>query len=751
MGGNRMQSNSSDFQVLAKSEPEVTLKQHIDDCLEISRQLEYCFENLPVNKLDLWNCLHTAICFHDAGKCHKEFQKMLMGKSNHWNHQRHELFSLLFIAQSELPSIDRDAIMFAVAGHHKDIESLSMFVNREYHKTSDQLFISTNYRTYLLECESLLKNKTWKILCQYGFYKTNDNIIDVCQQIQKIKDSSSSIRDHNYITQMLLVGFLKQCDHLASAGINQLNRLEKHHFSFLDVFEHYQHQTIASQYIGNSFLSAPTGSGKTETSLLWLRNQIQQNGQGRAFYVLPYTASINAMYERLDNNFGKGLSLIGMQHGKLSQYLDSKFDHEDNSSIISKLLSDFKTLVTPLKIVTPFQLLKHLFGLKGFEKGIAEWAGGYFIFDEIHAYDSTTFAQIVVFLEFCSKYLNTSSFIMTATMPSFMLKILSTAIQSDHLIQADETLYKQFDRHIIQLESGTLSNSLDTIQYDINHGKKVLVVCNTVEQAQQVYKALYSDNKLLLHGSFNANDRFEKEQMLGSSEISLLVGTQAIEVSLDIDYDTIYTDPAPIDALIQRFGRVNRKRKKGLCVCHIFRESNEKDKFIYNQDIVKRSIEAFESLGEHAIIHENEIQELIDFVYPDWEEQQRLEYENTYNALWIGINNRLHPLHHEDSSEEDFYRQFDGIKVLPVALINQYTELLKQHQYIKAEGLLVSIRESRFAYMFKNGDVFSQRICFPYPNDVMEEKNTLIINRKYDNELGLLINEAANEQENVFL
>ena len=751
MEGNHMQSNSSDFQVLAKSEPEVTLKQHIDDCLEISHQLEYCFENLPVNKLDLWNCLKTAICFHDVGKCHKEFQKMLMGKSNHWDHQRHELFSLLFIAQSELPSNVRDDVMFAVAGHHKDIESLSLFVNREYYATNDQYFVSTNSRTYRSESESLLKNKTWKILHQYNLHKTTDDVIEISQQIQKIKNSSSNIQDRNYLMQMLLVGFLKQCDHLASAGINQLNRIEEHNFYFLDRFEHYQHQALASQHIGSSFLSAPTGSGKTETSLLWLRNQYKYIGQGRAFYVLPYTASINAMYERLDNDLGKGLSLVGMQHGKLSQYLDSKFDYQDNSSLISKLMNDFKTLVTPLKIVTPFQLLKHLFGLKGFEKGIAEWAGGYFIFDEIHAYDSTTFAQIVVLLEFCSKYLNTSSFIMTATMPSFMLKILSTAIQADHLIRASESLYKQFDRHIIKLEPGKLSDSLDAIQSDIDNNKKVLVVCNTVEQAQHVYKSLSSENKLLLHGSFNANDRFEKERLLGNKEISLLVGTQAIEVCLDIDYDTIYTDPAPIDALIQRFGRVNRKRKKGLCVCHVFRESNEKDKFIYNQDIVKRSIKVFESLGEHAIIHENEIQKMIDFVYPDWNEQQRLDYENTYNALWIGINNRLRPLHHEDSSEEEFYKQFDGIKVLPIALINQYTELLEQHQYIKAEGLLVSIRESRFAYMFRNGDVFSQRICFSYSNEILEEKSTLIINRKYDKELGLMINEVANEPSNVFL
>lgn len=50
--------------------------------------------------------------------------------------------------------------------------------------------------------------------------------------------------------------------------------------------------------------------------------------------------------------------------------------------------------------MTPFQLLKHLFGLKSFEKGMFEWSGCYLIFDEIHAYDPRIFAQIIVLLKF---------------------------------------------------------------------------------------------------------------------------------------------------------------------------------------------------------------------------------------------------------------------------------------------------------------------------------------------------------------
>jgi CRISPR-associated endonuclease/helicase Cas3 len=86
-----------------------------------------------------------------------------------------------------------------------------------------------------------------------------------------------------------------------------------------------------------------------------------------------------------------------------------------------------------------------------------------------------------------------------------------------------------------------LIDSIDNIQQDINQGRKVLVVCNTVEQAQKVYALLECKKKILLHSSFNATDRSAKEQQLQKEETQLLVGTQAIEVSLDIDYDTIYT------------------------------------------------------------------------------------------------------------------------------------------------------------------------------------------------------------------
>ena len=141
-----------------------------------------------------------------------------------------------------------------------------------------------------------------------------------------------------------------------------------------------------------------------------------------------------------------------------------------------------------------------------------------------------------------------------------------------------------------------------------------------------------------------------------------------------------------------------------------------------------------------CVLHEDRIQVLIDKVYPCFSKQQQKDYDMTYQSLMTGIKNRLQPLHYDTKSEEDFYQQFDGIKVLPQSLINSYQAFMEKKQFIKAEGLLVSIRESRFAFMFKNNDIYKQRICYTDTDDKMNDRHVLVINRKYDSELGLQIN-----------
>ena len=743
------------FQVLAKSKPEISLEDHIVDCLHVAEQFPVCFPLMPLKEhKEFWKLLSYSVIFHDTGKAHQEFQRILYGISNdhgRWYNQRHELFSLYFVYQANLYPDLKEKIAYVVGGHHKSAEELCYFVQHTYDETMDGCL------SYREEClGKLWKNKVWKILGRYGFTSQDTEVIDICHVVSKLYKPSPNVLDSDFFEKLLLVGFMKHADHLASAGIKKLYKLSDADFSFLFVHPLYNHQQSAYRSSGNVILSSPTGSGKTETAILWIKNQLEVIGEGRVFYILPFTASINAMYERLSKCFGENGLFVGMRHGKLLQYLENKMYSGDDSSVFEAreaLLHDFKSMVAPVNVVTPFQLLKHLFGLKGFEKGIAEWCGGYFIFDEIHAYDSRTFAQIIVFLEFIVNHMNAHVFIMTATLPSFMLSILSERLKPLEHIVADKTLYEKFNRHRICLEAGKIQDSLYKIQGDLDAGKSVLVVCNTVEQAQEVYLKLRSSNKLLIHGSFNAEDRTKKELKLQQEQVRLLVGTQAIEVSLDIDYDTIYTEPAPIDALIQRFGRVNRRMKKGICSCHVFEERNEKDKFIYPEEYVRRTLMVLTEIvaNNQGLVLEKDIQRMVDFVYPDWSEKEAKEFEMIYNTLSYLVAHALSPLVYDSKSEEDFYKQFAGIKVLPVCLKSRYQEYLSKKQFVKADGLLVSVNESRLYSLIKDKSVDSDTFYYEDEKEILYGKDVKIILRKYDEDLGLKINETDKCVETQFL
>ncbi len=747
------------MELLAKSNPPISLKEHIDDALriyEILKEEFQCLSNIQ-DKESFWELLRISVIFHDLGKAHKEFQKLLYGKRHAWKHQRHELFSLPFV--KSLSNEENELIYLVIAGHHKDFKTLVHIL--ESYGSDDDIFSldlggTEEVPSFEKEFQTNIDvDEVLDLLKLYNVDIKKPTIHNPKAQLQQF------IRKHfsnkaELIKLLLLTGAFKQCDHLASAGIDVIQNLTVNDFQYLyeSGYKMYQHQQEASSIIGNAILTAPTGSGKTETSLLWLQNQIKTKGNGRVFYILPFTASINAMYERLE---AKIPDKIGLIHGKLSAFIEAKFENDDliDEKRKKEIKEQYKTLVTPLKVVTPFQLLKNIFALKGFEKGLFEWMGGYFIFDEIHAYNPKVFAQIISLLEFSIKYLGTKVFIMTATLPTFLRKELEQAVGEHSALCANQELYAEFNRHRIIVKNGTLITNLDLIQEYLDRDKKVLVVCNTIKQAQTVFGQLNSESKVLLHSAFNGIDRNKKEKQLFDATIKLLVGTQAIEVSLDIDYDVIFSEPAPLDALIQRFGRVNRKRQKRICECFVFEERNESDKFIYrNEEIIARTIQILKEKESQnsGILKESELQQMIDFVYPYWHKNDKDEFDKIHTLLNNFIENEMKPFIYNQKQEEDFYDQFDGVKVLPSALEDEYLKLLEANKFIKAESLKVQISEKRFLQLFHNDGITREVIVLELlQNKMVKEFKYLLINRKYSENLGLEIDVESIDNKVVFL
>jgi CRISPR-associated endonuclease/helicase Cas3 len=747
-------------EILAKSEPPITLRQHIEDGLSVRSCLEHCFPAAPscAGNNRFWRLLWLSVVMHDLGKAHAEFQKVLRSAANNWKSQRHELFSLPFAKQLDLSESDKQLVLRVVACHHKPYAWLRSFIEVNYAEGTSEferefalvdidgaISLANSFEKNLLPEEEIAVEVPSTII--NGYHR---------EVRQVVTGRKSEISD--YFALLLLMGAFHHCDHLSSAFITSFEYLKDSSFVFLDRMkadlqekglDMFRHQQLANGLLGNVILTAPTGSGKTETAMLWLRNQLQQTGQGRVFYVLPFTASINAMFERLSREEqGLGKEMVGMLHGKLDAYLYESFFEEEGK--LSQLKAEiqhfkqaFKSLQTPLKVITPFQLLKHLFGLKGFEKGIFEWVGGHFIFDEIHAYEPEVTAQIIVLLEYLTQRLQAKIFILTATLPTFMKVMIGKAISGFTEITAEPSLFQAFQRHRLQLKDGRLAQHLDMAIQDLNERKKVLIVCNTVDQARQIYEVLKdSYGALLIHGRFTAEDRARIEKELQNHPPSLLIGTQAIEVSLDIDYDVIYTEPAPLDALIQRFGRVNRKRsQKTPSPCFVFKERNDKDKYIYSDNIIGKTLEVLEKIEEQhdGVIQEIELQDYIDEVYPAFNPEAQAAYDKIYDLLSKSAK-QLTPFEPSAEGEESYYRQFDGIKVLPAYYEQEFKTRLNRFDFIGAQQLKVSIRKNRFASFINTPDLeLISHILFPSDNPKAKgiEVKYYKINKRYRPDIGL--------------
>lgn len=751
------------MKILAKSatdkDPELTLLEHIEDCLRIWQYLQKCFPNvpnIPSVSISFWETLWLCIVFHDLGKAHKEFQRLLRGiKNTEWNKQRHELFSLPFFDAFEGIEPEVKKLMWwVIAAHHKDLGML----NKDYLEPYEG---AENYKAEFksVDTEGIrqLLNEHYKI--EIGEIKPKFPQMKVEDYLKHVRhEGKFRLFDPNYFNLLLLFGGMKHCDHMGSARIQELYFLENHHFNFLEKQKakhgFYQHQQECSDTWGNVILTAPTGSGKTESAMLWAKNQIERFGNGRVFFILPYTASINAMFERLgDKEDGLGETQVGMLHGKLNDYLynyfeDLQYSLSKKKESIKDLKDKFKNAVTPIKVVTPFQLVKHLFGLKGFEQGLFEWSGGYFIFDEIHAYDANVIAQIKVLLKFTIQYLNVKVLIMTATLPNFLKEVLAESLGKFCEIRATDELYEKFTRHRLILRGGLLE--AEPIITALKRGDKVLVVCNTVKKAQMIYKQLkpHATRSVLLHSAFNGEDRNKHEDTLKAGEkdndnpIKLLVGTQAVEVSLDIDYDVIFTELAPFDALIQRFGRVNRKREKGICEVHVFEENEKNDFYIYPKDVIERTFLVLKTIGSGNQIEEAKLQDFMDIVYPSWNQIQQKEFDERYTMLNDCVENLLRPLvRNSKQTEDEFYQQFDGIKVLPACLHNRFIDYLNQYDFIKAESLKVQIRRKKFAQLkAENDSNLLKRIhCIEseFNKDKLIEIDYYILQKEYSKDLGL--------------
>jgi hypothetical protein len=188
------------------------------------------------------------------------------------------------------------------------------------------------------------------------------------------------------------------------------------------------------------------------------------------------------------------------------------------------------------------------------------------ILDEIHLLNPIMLKLLTYFIKSYKNEYSLKLLCMSATLPSALMKYLRDELgllPSAVLDFGDE--YRRRKKRIkFELRRSDIMESVDEIRREYENGRRILVILNTVRKAIQFRKKLGDLGEVqTLHARFMYCDRRSKEKKLdelnSKTKPHVLVATQICEVSLDVSYQSLYTEAAPLSAMIQRFGRVNRK------------------------------------------------------------------------------------------------------------------------------------------------------------------------------------------------
>lgn len=583
---------------------------------------------------------------HDLGKAHPYFQKKIqninansLAEEREFSYvHRHELSSLAFLPV--FPENEWNILIDMVVAHHKSITNDA--------RERGILDLDNRFRNWIDNHLNDWENWSvygFQILKQWGF---EANISK--ETARKALEYAVSYCEMKQSGWSPWRGLLMASDHFASAFSFETERQLEHLFEVPNLSYYFDSsrqskiyplsQISVSDDRPHTLVVAPTGAGKTDFLL--------KRCKGRIFYTLPFQASINAMWERLKNTIPN--KDIRLQHATSKIVVGDKLEEQ----LLQPLVG------SSVKVLTPHQMAAIIFGTPGYESVMLDLKGCDIILDEIHTYSDYSKSMVLEIVKMLL-FLNCRIHIGTATMPLVLYKELLQVLGGPGMVyqvKLSDTILDSFNRHqIYKMEDE--SGITEILKGAFENKEKVLVIYNTISKAQKAYKNLSDLFQnipiLLIHSRYKRGDRVAIESRLkkefngdGSVEFGdglkpcLVISTQVVEVSLDISFDRMITQCAPLDSLIQRFGRVNRKRTSKTIgkykPIHVIAPFG--NVLPYKMDILKLSFEQLPDNG--VVLKERSLQEKIDQVYPTLDKKEidiHLIFKNNRFSL-LELTNR---------------------------------------------------------------------------------------------------------------
>lgn len=651
-----------------KAHIDLTYKYFLKLCKE--KKLDNIFENfqqvfIPKENeevVKLWKeLICNAIYMHDMGKINCSFQYKKMDNEKYarklHGDSKHSMLSVCIYFDyyfNKIKRIKGEAVKslltilflnsYVISKHHGSLENFG-----EFYKT-----LKDKYEFYL-ENKSLYEDFNGKFTIPVHNIK---GFFDVCScKIKNIDEGDSWKSIDVFIYIRLLFSILVACDFYATSqyqsdskveNFGTLNDVDEFYnvFKSEEIYKNIQRHKSFLEGKGESpfkegdinrlrsemfleaernleknikenifYLEAPTGAGKTNTSVNLAFRLLQEDKRlNKVFYIFPFNTLVEQTKKSLDEIF-EGNDNIKREIAVVNSItpIQVEDDEEDSSRVIEKktgrkidyqkALLDRRFLHYPIVLTTHVSFFNHLFGVTREEVfTLAHIANSVVILDEIQSYKNNIWKEIIIFLNKYAKLLNIKIVIMSATLPK--LEQLVNSGQS--FVQLIEDRSKYFENPLfkerVELDFSLLEVSKDFVkdrlmELVVESSKEmegnILVEFIFKDSALDFYKEMLDINDrqklnrkvLLITGDDNKAERNRIIKLVKAEKNIILIATQVIEAGVDIDMDRGFKDISILDAEEQFLGRINRSCKKKGCRVYFFNMDDAS--IVYKKDYRK--------------------------------------------------------------------------------------------------------------------------------------------------------------------
>lgn len=718
----------------AKSEPIESIKKHTDKVLENLKILRRKYGKkitkiININEERFWELMEIICKYHDIGKAFSGFQNVIrkkLGKElikTRFNNDiiKHEQISPMFIPTKKYNMTKEEKILVyqAIFYHHeRDIVHIDRKLLNE--------IIEEDIKPNIENIEEELEIEIPELKTFY---------LGLVEGQARIREG-----DKLYKEYCLMKGLLHRLDHCSSAGINIEDETNEEISTFVEEFIENKKsklnelQTFTKENQNeNLVIIGSTGIGKTESSLLWSNND-------KTFFTLPLRISINAIYTRILEQIK--YNHVGLLHSTAIDYLEETTEAENRVKELEleiKKMEQSKNLYQKITTCTIDQIFPFVFKYKGYEKMYATLSYSKVIIDEIQAYSPEIVAIILKGLQMINN-IGGKFMIMTATLP----RIYKEKLEEMKIKIKYNEFIKDTKRHKIKILDKKINDDIEEI-YEKSKNKKTLIIVNTINKAIEIYKELKeigANNVNLLHSRFEIEDRNQKEKNIKEfsnkeNESGIWITTQIVEASLDIDFDLLYTEMSTLDSLFQRLGRCYRSREYNgeEPNIKIYTKETSGIKYVYDEEIYHKSIKLLEEY-DNKILEEKTKIELVDKLYSTELLEGTDFYDRFKNAFNILEN--IIDYNTDKKQAQSILRDIDNVNVIPKSIYDKNLDLFKKYENEQTKEEKFELRRQinkLFISISKSNRWKLQELITECPYI----KNTYIIDTKYDNDIGLLL------------